>query len=335
MKLDNLAMYTEELLAAHPAAEYKVEHKMYPLKRILVALDNSDADDALIEYASFATQASNAEMVYFVNIIREAKIPEGILAEFPDLLNNAIKDRVKAMREKIEHHFDLSLGTEINFVVKEGQPAKQILKLAEKYNIDAILVGRKQNSSSSNVVVQRLARRAKCSLLIVPEIKYTSMRKLIVATDLSDNSLIALEEAVAIAQQHKESAEIICHHVYSVPTGYHYTGKSYGEFAEIMRRNAQKEYEKFVRKVDTKGIQVRPLFTLDENDNPVDDIHKVAIEEKADCIVVGGKGKSATTSFFMIGNTTEKLVSSVSEVPLLLVRPKHEDEGIMDYIKKF
>ena len=99
MKLDNLAMYTEELLAARPAAEYKVGRKMYPLKRILVALDNSDADDALIEYASFATQASNAEMVYFVNIIREAKIPEGILAEFPDLLNNAIKDRVKAMRE--------------------------------------------------------------------------------------------------------------------------------------------------------------------------------------------------------------------------------------------
>lgn len=328
-------MYTDKLLAAYPAAEYKVERKMYPLKRILVALDNSDIDDALIEYASFAAQAADAEMVYFVNIIKEAKIPEGILAEFPDLLNNAIKDRVKSMREKIEHHFDLSLDTEIKFVVKEGQPAKQILKLTDKYNIDAILVGRKQASNSSNVVVQRLARRAKCSLLIVPEIKYTSMRKLIVATDLSEGSLIALEVAIAIAEQHKEGAEIICHHVYSVPTGYHYTGKTYEEFAEIMHKNAQKEYEKFVRKVDTKGMQIRPLFTLDENDNPVDDIHKVAIEEKADCILVGGKGKSATTSFFMIGNTTEKLVSSVSEVPLLLVRPKHEDEGLIDYIKKF
>jgi nucleotide-binding universal stress UspA family protein len=328
-------MYTEELLAAYPAAKYQVERKMYPLKRILVALDNSDADDALIEYASFAAQASDAEVVYFVNIIKDTKIPEGVLVEFPDLLNNAIKDRVKAMREKFEHHFDLSLRSDIKFVVKEGQPAKQILRLAEKYNIDAILVARKRESSSSNVVVQRLARRAKCSLLIVPDIKYSSMKKLMVATDLSDNSLIALEEAIAIAEQYRENAEIICHHVFSVPSGYHYTGKSYHEFAEVMRKNAQIEFAKFIQRVDTKGTRIKPLFTLDENDNPVDDIHKAAIEQKVDCILVGGKGKSATTSFFTIGNTTEKLVSSVSEVPLLLVRPKYEDEGIIDYLRKF
>ncbi len=328
-------MYTEELLAAYPAAKYEVERKMYPLKRILVALDNSDADDALIEYASFAAQASDAEVVYFVNIIKDTKIPEGVLAEFPDLLNNAIKDRVKGMREKFEHHFDLSLGSDIKFVVKEGQPAKQILKLAEKYNIDAILVARKRESSSSNVVVQRLARRAKCSLLIVPNIKYSSMKKLMVATDLSDNSLIVLEEAIAIAEQYRENAEIICHHVFSVPSGYHYTGKSYHEFAEVMRKNAQIEFARFIKRVDTKGISIRPLFTLDENDNPVDDIYKAAIAEEVDCVLVGGKGKSAATSFFTIGNTTEKLVSSVSEVPLLLVRPKYEDEGIIDYLRKF
>jgi nucleotide-binding universal stress UspA family protein len=328
-------MYTDELLTAYPAAKYQVERKMYPLKRILVALDNSDADDALIEYASFAAQASDAEMVYFVNIIKETKIPEGVLAEFPDLLNNAIKDRVKGMREKIEHHFDLSLGSDIKFEVKEGQPAKQNLRLADKYNIDSILVALKQASRSSNVLVQRLARRAKCSLMIVPDIKYSSMRKLMVANDLSENSLIALEEAIAIAEQHKENAEIICHHVYSVPTGYHYTGKTYEEFAKVMRKNSQKEFEKFIQKVDTKGICITPLFTLDDNDNPVDDIYKAAIQENVDCILVGGKGKSAATSFFMIGNTTEKLVNSVSEVPLLLVRPKHEDEGIIDYLKKF
>lgn len=328
-------MYTEDILTAQPAVDDKAEPKMYPLKRLLVALDNSDADDALIEYASFTAQASHAKEVYFVNIIRDVKIPEGILAEFPDLLNNAIRDRVKCMREKIELYFDLSLGTEIKFVVKEGQPAKQILKLSEKFNIDAILVGRKKESNSSNIIVQRLARRAKCSLLIVPEAKYAAIKKLMVATDLTDNSLIALEEAVAIAKQYNENAEIICHHVYTVPTGYHYTGKSYEEFAEIMEKNALKEYENFVKKVNTMGINIRPILTLDGNDNPVDDIYRVAIEEKVDCILVGGKGKSATTSFFTIGNTTEKIVSSISDVPLLLVRPKDEDEGFIDYIKKF
>ena len=328
-------MYSNDLLAAYPANEHEVERKMYPLKRILVALDNSDADDALIEYASFTAQASDAEVVYFVNIIKDTKIPDGVLAEFPDLLNNAIKDRVKKMRERFELHFDQSLNPDVKFVVKEGQPAKQILHLAEKYNIDAILVARKRGSSSSNIVVQRLARRAKCSLLIVPDVKYSSMKKLMVATDLSDNSLIALEEAIAIAEQYKEKAEIVCHHVFTVPSGYHYTGKSYHEFAEVMRKNAQIEFAKFIQRVDTKGIRIKPVFTLDENDNPVDDIYKVAIEEKVDCVLVGGKGKSVTTSFFTIGNTTEKLVSSVSEVPLLLVRPKYEDEGIIDYLRKF
>ncbi len=325
-------MYVEDIEL--PSVETQPNLHMYPLKRILVALDNSDMDDDLIEYASFAAQRSNADIVYFVNIIKDAKIPDEVLSDFPHLLEDAIKDRVKQLREKIEQHFDLSLRAEIKFVVKQGQPAKQLLDLANKYNIDALFIGRKKNKNSSHIVAQRLARRATCSLLIVPETKYTTMRKLMVATDFTENSLIALEEAIAIAQHNKEEAEIICQHVYSVPSGYYYTGKSYKEFSEIMKKNAIKAFDKFIRLVDTKGIKIRPIFTLDKNDNPVDDIYRVAVKEKADCILVGGKGKSATTSLFIIGNTTEKLVSTVSGVPLLLVRPKNQDEGIMDYIRK-
>jgi nucleotide-binding universal stress UspA family protein len=312
---------------------------MYPLKKILVGLDATSMDKTLIQFASFLAHTTSAESVHFVNVIKNTQLPSALRKEFPNLMEDAIKERKKVLEKTVIEHFDMtSQEIKVKISVEQGNlPSKEILKLAEKHNIDAIVVGRKQNLKGSSVVTQRLARRATCSLLIVPEKDYTNMNRIMVATDFSKDSLVALEEALAVASRGKNEGrevEVICHHVYQVPVGYHYTGKTYEECGDVMRQNAEKNYHKFISKVDTQNVKISALFSLDRNDNPVAVIYEKALELDINCIVIGGKGKAASTAFFPIGTNTEKLISMDATIPLLIVRPKHKNAGLMEMLQR-
>jgi nucleotide-binding universal stress UspA family protein len=187
------------------------------------------------------------------------------------------------------------------------------------------------------VVTQRLARRASCSLLIVPEKEYVSIRKLMVATDFSKESIGAMNAAIDTATREASrgnQVEVICHHSYQVPVGYHYTGKSFEESAHVMEENARKCYKRFIHQVDTKDIKVTPSFALAKGDDLVTSIYETAVDYQVDFVVIGGKGKTASTALFPIGTNTEKLISVDSEIPLLVVRSKHKNAGIIDMLQR-
>jgi len=311
---------------------------MHPVRKIMVGLDNTEMDTSLIQFASFLARTGSAEYVHFVNVIKRTQLPSPLRREFPNLLEKAQIDRRRELEKKVIEHFDLTLPVKVKISVEEGtMPSKEILKLADKYSIDAIVVGRKKDLKSSSVVTQRLARRATCSLLIVPEREYTKVNKLMVSTDFTKESVAALAEAVAVARREQalgNPIEIVCHHSYQVPVGYHYSGKTFEECGDVMLEHARKKYDKFINKVDTTGLKVTPSFSLVKKEDVVGNIYETARELDVDCIVIGGKGKSPSTALFPIGTTTEKLIVKDSEIPLLIVRHKHKNAGLIDMLQR-
>ena len=311
---------------------------MNPLKKVLVCLDATEMDATLIQFATFVAQAESVESIHFVNVIMKTQLPSKLRKEFPDLMERALVDRRRELEQKVIEHFDLTLDVKVKIAVEQGPlPSKQILDLANRHNIDVIVVGRKKNLRNNSVVTQRLARRASCSLLIVPEKEYASVRKLMVATDFSKDSIGAMNAAIDMAMREVtrgNQVEVICHHSYQVPVGYHYTGKSFDQSAHVMEENARKRYKRFIRQIDTKDIKVTPSFALAKGDDLVTSIYEAAIDYGVDFVVIGGKGKSASTALFPIGTNTEKLISVDSEIPLLVVRSKHKNAGIIDMLQR-
>ena len=311
---------------------------MNPLKKILVCLDATEMDATLIQFATFVAQAESVESIHFVNVIMKTQLPSKLRKEFPDLMEKALVDRKRELEQKVIEHFDLTLDVKVKIAVEQGPlPSKQILDLANRHNIDVIVVGRKKNLRNNSVVTQRLARRASCSLLIVPEKEYASVRKLMVATDFSKDSIGAMNAAVDMAMREVtrgNQVEVICHHSYQVPVGYHYTGKSFDQSAHVMEENARKRYKRFIRQIDTKDIKVTPSFALAKGDDLVTSIYETAVNYQVDFVVIGGKGKTASTALFPIGTNTEKLISVDSEIPLLVVRSKHKNAGIIDMLQR-
>ncbi len=304
---------------------------MYKIEKIIVCLDQSEMDETLVKFASFIAKINQSKKIYFTNVIRNLSIPKDILLEFPDLINNMVEERKGQMKKMVNAHYGPNEGMDFSFSVKEGQLSKKILKLANEKSADLILIGRKTSLQGSGVASQRLARRASCSLMIVPENSKPKAKRLLVPSDFSDYSKDALEEAIEIAEKNGGKVEIICQNVYTVPSGYHFTGKTYEEFSGIMLKHAETNYRKFLRKIDTKGIKIKPLYTKDEDDDPVVDIIEKAKEIKADMIIIGVKGRTAATALF-IGSLAERLIQMNDEVPLLVTRPKGKNAGIIEYI---
>ena len=115
-------------------------------------------------------------------------------------------------------------------------------------------------------------------------------------------------------------------HAFKIPIGYHKSGKTYEEFAKVMKKNARDEFKEFKKGIDLKGIKIAPLFIL--NENPAKAIKAVAKRKKADLIVLGAKGRSFA-ALVLLGSVTEKLIET-THVPILAVKKKGSGMGFLE-----
>ena len=106
---------------------------------------------------------------------------------------------------------------------------------------------KRAGDKNSGTLSTKLARKLPCSILFVPEGANPWYKKILVPIDFSENSKDAMDVAVAFGVANAMK-EISCLHIYSVPNGYYKTGKSFEEFAEIMKGNAEKKLPGIYRK---------------------------------------------------------------------------------------
>lgn len=298
--------------------------------KILVCLDHSKFDISLIRVVNKICEMGPREIT-FVNIIRDYEIPDEVVEAFPDFMENAIQERKKVIEATITKHFKWP-EIDVDVQVKHGQPAKTILKVASKRNIDLIISGKKQNSLG--IVRSRLARRADCSfLLIAKESLPNFVERVLVPIDFSEHSRMAIERAVSFVDLVPNRVEIFAQNVFHVPTGYHYTGKSYKEFVEIMKANAMKNFESFIKTVNINGKEIKSIFSLNDNDNFVSDIKDEAENLKVSLLIIGAKGQTATSSL-LIGSRAERLVMMDTNSSILVVRSKGQRSGFKEFLQE-
>ncbi len=311
---------------------------MQPIRKILVALDHTSLDSELVDYVQFFVNISEVTDVYFMHEVR-INLSSEMKKEFPNLEQETIDQREKELKEIINSHFALKSKINCNFTItNESNSIKPLLKAIKKEGIDMVMVGSKEPKHGGGTFTQRLARRSPCHVLTVPigsssHLKRTNViKKLLVPIDFSDYSKQALERAILIASRIKDPVEILCQNVYTVPSGYHYSGKSKKEFAEIMKKFAMENFEDFVKGIDTKGVKIVPVYSEDTNEDKTSDIRDLAKKENVDGIIMGSRGKTAAA--LLLGSVAEKLIRNEKHFPILVVRKKGDFEGFIDRIRK-
>jgi len=295
-------------------------------KRILVALDFSKIDKVVIKYASLLSKLIPVEAMYFVNIAENLEVSDELKARYPDLalpIDEVIK---KELEELIsDSNFNLKEGNS-QILVREGNKTNELLRLGKQKNINLTIVGRKDKSRGTGHAARQLTLKSQFSVLFVPEECRLSIDKIQVAVDFSKHSQMAMKEAVYLAE--KANAELFCQNVYVVPKGFYKTGKSYDDFAEIMKGHSETDMEKFLKPYKESNVKIHRVSTLDVDKRPSDKISALANDENIDLIIIGSKGRSGAASV-LLGSVAERLLTFQPKSAVMILKDDGENMGLL------
>lgn len=292
----------------------------------MVGLDLTGMDHDLIQYIGKLAKVVKPDKIYFLNIQQKLDVEEDLkpYLSHPDMpLDEHIKNE---MKERVERNFPDYTDFDVEFTVIEGSPTKELLKWVQIKEVDLVLMGRKKRMNGSGVIPQQVARKCTASIWFVPDDYDFKLDKVLAAIDFSDHAAEAVNAAAGLNKEMDfELANVV-----SLPSGYYAAGKSEEEFVAIMKKNAQKDFEKFKKNLiaDLGHLD----FKVVHSENPVSKIYSVAKEDNADLIVIGARGRTFASAIFL-GSMTEKLIALDADTPLLVVKRKDTSFDFWEMIK--
>jgi len=135
-----------------------------------------------------------------------------------------------------------------------------------------------------------------------------NLQSILVATDFSDCSGVALQTAIALA--HGSGTKIILLHVINtkrVNTLCEYLGEEEDRIVTGLRERAQEQMAKFLKRWAPKGVEVDTMVAVGA---PFQEIAVIARELAVDLIAIGGYGPAGRGPIeeVFFGSTAEKVV---------------------------
>ncbi len=283
-------------------------------KKILWPTDFSDeVQDSLAQAESLA-KTFQAELValhvvpdFPLSLYNTAVSVKGELVRRIDVIKNDVLERLESMAEE--------RGTSFRALVREGNPAKEIIRTAEEENIDLIVMGKKGLSALEKFfigsVANQVLRSAQVPLLLTSN-KSGPLRfdKILVPTDFSEHEEVERDYAWKMAKSF--DSELVFLHVLEL----HDHEFSPRVLDEMMDALTQKLTSR--KKREKEGIVITEDVTRAMN--AALGIVDYAETHKCDLIVISTCGPGAVERFFL-GSTTEKVILH-SKVPVFAL-PSH------------
>jgi nucleotide-binding universal stress UspA family protein len=220
-------------------------------------------------------------------------------------------------------------GISVDFVVRTGAPAREILACASQLPADLVVMGTHGTSGFEHLllgsVTEKVLRRAPCPVLTVPPRGVATSRlpfeHLLCAIDFSECSLAALELAMSAAVG--SGAELTLAHVlewpWQEPPPPAFDELPPHEAAALREYRQRRERDSLAR---LEALVPGPLrdrcHARVSHGRDYAEILRLAAEEHADLIVLGVHGRNAL-DMAVFGSTTNQIVRQAS-CPVLTVR---------------
>jgi nucleotide-binding universal stress UspA family protein len=202
----------------------------------------------------------------------------------------------------------------IKTVCEEGETYERIVDLADAENADIIVMGRRGLRKMARTLVGSVTARVightQRDVLVVPGDASVGWKKVLVGTDGSKFSRIAVDKAISFARSY--GGGLVAISVVDVPS------ELYAEApkaVEDMIRKAREYTAAVKRQAEEAGIAVETYVGEAEADTA---IVKLSREQAADMIVVGSHGRTGLRRLLM-GSVTEKVIGSAT-CPVLVVK---------------
>ena len=302
---------------------------MYRFKHILSELNLDEADHAVAEYTSLVSHLSKPTELIFSHIKDHIHAREELVMDDDIFLPSQEEVAAEKIKKIIESDYHGLPDTKTGMLVKEGHQLKTLLGQIKEHDIDLVVVGREPHTPKSRKLPVKLARKAPCSILIVPEYSKAEITSIVVPIDFSHHAKDAVEMAIEFAVATK-LISITLLHLFKLPSGYSKNGKCEEEFCEIMKKNALDSYEDFIEDIDFRGIEA--VFHVTHDEHLEHGILEEIRLQGSDLIIVGAQGRDAGAGV-LLGSITEDMIA-LSPVPILAVKDKGKGMSLFEAILK-
>ncbi|GEM_PF-2047907 len=298
---------------------------MKRFKHLLVHLDlQGDHDQAAVRYASAVSRLGGSKRIEFVHTGPAPTLIAGFADDSPARAAAWLRESNAEVERLVHRHFRGPQGCRVQIQVIGGAGFHDLLNQLRRQDTDLILVGK----SETNVAfVEKLVRKAPCSVMVVPPGRSVAYRRILVTTDFSEHSARAMEVAVAFAQARKLK-QIHCFHGYQIPYGHHKTGIPVERFRRETEAWARDRYQQFQRAI--RFGELRGTFICQESPLVAQAILRQAHQQPSDLLVMGARGQDALSEA-LLGSTTAQVVRE-TQIPTLVVKPKGAGRSFLDWL---
>lgn len=288
---------------------------MQMLGRIGVYLNDEPGDEEALAFAGYLAELSGGTALHcrHVGALERALAPPA-----PDS---------SALRERVLQRLPARAAASVEVSAANGLP--EILRSARDLDLELIVIGRHRphDQLSASSVFLRLARKAPCSVLIVPAFAQARLSRLLVYLDDAAPSRLALETAIALARATEDpAAQVLGQTVFDVGYGYRFTSRSLPEAVRRWEGARRDIMDVFLSDVDTTGVPFDLAYTCSQRRPEA--ILDLATVRTMDAIVLAGQYATAPAAM-LLRNDTDRLLATAS-LPVLVVKRKGEVTRFLD-----
>jgi len=269
-------------------------------QRILLATDLSPRCDRATDRALMLAREWNATLDV-LHVMGTVPVP----AEFPW---RQPETPLEAAERRVRRDLVGAEGLDVNIVITRGDPAPVILEEAKLRDTDLIVTGIARYETLGRALlgttVDKLLRKTPVPVLVVKSRPRDMYRNVVVASDFSDHSRLALETALTLLP----AAAVTVFHAAEV--AYDGLVDNRDALRESALGHARIEAESFLASIPTERKAGRVIETLCEYGEPGELLSNYVLDRDVDLLVVGTKGRSAIAGA-LLGSVAQRLLAVV------------------------
>ena len=296
---------------------------MYRFKGIIVNLDLSESDVPLIKWAGRMARLARSEQLVFVYAREAVEIPDALKRDYPWLMEPLRQTALERAKAAVESTLESGLDCERKVVVEERPTLTSILETSLSENADLIITG---GDSKDRSLAVKLARKASCTVMLVPSEASGEARSAAIALDLSRFSDYTLDVGLAFARS-DAGTELQAVNYFAMPYGYHRTHLPKEHFKTGLAEQCEQRVKDFLDKYDTQGIATR--IRAEESGFPGESIVSLAENEGIDLVIIGCRGKDALSAT-LLGSNAESALRTSKKTVILAVKEKGTGRSFLE-----
>ncbi|OPY91401.1 MAG: universal stress protein UspE [Syntrophus sp. PtaU1.Bin208] len=293
-----------------------------PPRRILLATDLSARSDRAQDRALLLAKHYNAELLV-LHVLEQTQRNRPVhRVRFSPFFNPDEKLIESAKWQVLESLRDI--GDRVKVRIEKGDPRHAILRIAGEERCDLIVTGVARNEMLGRITagktVDHLMRNAEISMLTVTDRVRGFYRNIVVTSDFSDASRLALETAATFFPKQK----LTILHAHATPGSWAVDDRE--SYRAQMRQSVHQNYQSFLDTVDLNDDERARLTVLIDWGDISHLVQELVHSTSTDLVVLGSTIRNVLFKA-LIGSAAKRIMSVLPCDALVVRGRRSQDNG--------